>query len=86
MLNKYKQLIKMLQEECYKVDLIDDDGEETAYISNNNSLTVTISIEDNKLYLYVEEFDTQIDNWLVISTKQYTTVKGAYNFINKILA
>ena len=80
MLNKYNQLIKMLQEECYKVDLIDNDGEETAYISNNNSLIVTLSIEDNKLHVYVEEFDTEI------STKQYTTVKRAYNFINKILA
>lgn len=84
MLAKYNQLAGMLNEE-YNVSFFSDNGEESLLISKND-LYVTVCIDDDKLYVLVEEHNDRFDEYLAIDSKWYKTPKGAYNFIKKILA
>lgn len=84
MITKYEELRGALEVD-YNLSLFCDNGEESMLLSNGE-LYITVSIDNDSLYVLVEEYDSKFEEYLIIDTKWYKTVKGAEKFIRKILA
>ena len=84
MLNK---LIAMLNEN--KGDLaineFNDLGETTLHLANLLNMFATVGEADGKIYIDIEEYYPEEEQYYLVSTKEYKTVKGAYNYIRKML-
>ena len=84
MLNK---LIAMLNEN--KGDLaineFNDLGETTLHLANLLNMFATVGEADGKIYVDIEEYYPEEEQYYLVATKEYKTPKGAYNFIKKML-
>ena len=82
MLEKYNELLKML-ESNYKVDRFCDLGEESAYITNNNNYIASVYLKCDYIQIFMEE--KQEDEYDTIGSRNYKNIKYAYNFIERYL-
>ena len=83
MLNK---LITMLNEESnIVVNEFNDLGETTLHLANLLNMFATVGEADGKLYVDIEEYYPEEEQYYLVSTKEYKQVKSAYNYIKKML-
>ena len=82
MLNKYNELLEMLEKEEYIVDRFECNEQYEAYVSDNN-YTIGIYLEDDAIEVYVHDDDD--DDEECLESKKYLNIKFAYNFIKRYL-
>ena len=85
MLNK---LVAMLNEESnIVVNEFNDLGETTLHLANlaNMFAIVVPNEEERTLEISIEEYDAWSEEYFLVESKEYKTVKGAYNYIKKML-
>ena len=80
MLNKYNELLEMLESK-YKVDRFYDLDEESCSISNKNNYIASIFVKNDYLEISIKEIDT-LD---IIGIRGYKNTEYAYNFIERFL-
>lgn len=78
MLNKYNELLEMLEREEYIVSRFECNEQYEAYVSDNN-YTIGIYLEDDAVEIYVHDEEECLEN------KKYLNIKFAYNFIKRYL-
>ncbi len=86
MLNKLEKMINE-KENNIVVNAFNDLGEEVLHLANLACMfaTVTYNEEEKGIEIDIEEYDCYSGEYILLASKRYKTVKGAYNFINKML-
>ena len=83
MLNK---LMAILNEESNLiVNEFNDLGETTLHLANLMNMFATVGEAGGKIYIDIEEYDPMSEEYFLVSTKEYKTARGAYNYIKKML-
>ncbi len=86
MLNKLQAMINE-KESNIVINTFGDLGDEELYLTNLECIAVRVSYneEEKTIEIDIEEYDCFTGEYFLLASKQYKTVKGAYNYIKKML-
>ena len=83
MLEKYNELLEMLESKYNVSAFCELETEYSAYVTNKNNYMATIYLETDYIQIFIEE--EQEGEWYTIESKNYKNIKYAYSFIKRFL-